>query len=370
MSSITADSFQAAQKAACECLWQGNALIQTADQEPTEHLYADGTTSRVFRLACEIESFCKMLDANKGKIPLVHSYLLLVTNGPYEHERLQTSTAHQLAWDFAHRLWLGVYNVLNTQSILTGRGWYEGVPGGFTLDRDRLDANWEPIRDRLRKVKPIDAGHFTRLVQIESARSARAYQDQGEKARVAAAMGVTGTEVKAQSPLFVVNHWRELAIGIDDQWRYWAKMPAPAADERFKKADACKLELPGKRWKTLLELLAESPSGNYCDMATLIRELGYLPPTSSLPRDARARQGHLERDLTSDLPQQIATSLNRLKDTVSDLARDLREQIKGPKGRDQKAALRVDGQAVRSGFVVGFLVPDDEGHLIFRHQLS
>jgi hypothetical protein len=78
----------------------------------------------------------------------------------------------------------------------------------------------------------------------------------------------------------------------------------------------------------------------------------------------------LERDLTSDLPRQIIPPLDHLKDDVKDLARKLRKQIGGTKGRDQKAALRIDGEWVRSGFVVGFLVPDDEGHLIFRHQLS
>jgi hypothetical protein len=173
-----------------------------------------------------------------------------------------------------------------------------------------------------------------------------------------------------QKSFFTVKHWRELAIGIDSHWRYWAKTPAPAVGEPFRKTDAHELELPGERWKTLLKLLAESPTGNCCDTSTLIREYGYLPPISSIPQDSRARPGSLEKELASSLRQQAAASLNRLKDAVSDLARELREQIKGPKGRDQRAALRVDGEVVRSGFVVGFLVPDDSGYLIFRHQLS
>ena len=177
-------------------------------------------------------------------------------------------------------------------------------------------------------------------------------------------------DAEPQEPYFTVKHWRELAIGIDGHWRYWAKTPAPAVGEEFKKTDAHELQLPGERWKAVLRLLAESPTGNCCDTSTLIRECGYLPPVSPIPRDGRMRPGSLEDDLTSDLRQQTSASLNRLKDAVSDLARELREQIEGPKGRDQKAALRVDGTAVRSGFVVGFLVPDDSGHLIFRHQLS
>jgi hypothetical protein len=176
-------------------------------------------------------------------------------------------------------------------------------------------------------------------------------------------------ETELPKPFFAVKHWSELAIGIDDHWRYWAITPAPAAGGKFKKTDACELKLPGERWKTLLKLLAESSSGNCCETTTLIQELGHLPPTSSLPRDSRARPGSLERELTSDLRQQAAAGLKPLRGNVGDLAQELRKQIAGPKGRE-KAALGVDGQAVRSGFVVGFLVPDDEGHLVFRHRLS
>lgn len=185
---------------------------------------------------------------------------------------------------------------------------------------------------------------------------------------VSSANDEAGSEPRG--PFFAVKHWRELAIGIDDHWRYWAKSPAPAAGEKFQKTEAHELELPGERWKTLLRLLAESPTGNCCETSALVLGYGYLPPNSSIPRDGRARPGSLEAEMTSDLRQQAAASLSRLKDAVSDLARELREQIEGPKGRDLKAALRVDGEVVRSGFVVGFLVPDDSGHLIFRRQLS
>jgi hypothetical protein len=408
LSTITADSFQAAQKMACECLWKGNALLRAADQEPTEHQHTDGTTSRAFRLACEIESFCKMLEAGKDHIPLVNVYHLLVTNGPYEHDGLCCSTAHGIAWAFAHRLWLGIYNVLNIASLASEQGWYEGVPGSFALERKRLDVNWEATRDRLRGRKPIDAQHFTRLVQIESARAAKIYLDGPAQPRsgpptrpqtsftneeATASVGdinitvnvpspevvvlasanvppaTNEAEAELRRPLFAVEHWSQLAIGIDGDWRYWALTPAPAAGETFKKADACELELPGERWKNLFELLAASPSGNCCGTATLIQELRYSPPTSSLQRDGRAWRGALVRDLTSDLPTQITPSLKLLKSTVRDLARDLRDQVDGPMGRG-KAALRIDGDMVRSGFVVGFLVPDNAGHLFFRHQLS
>ena len=107
----------------------------------------------------------------------------------------------------------------------------------------------------------------------------------------------------------------------------------------------------------MLKLLGESPSGNCCELAAAIRDLGYLPPTSNLPQDGRANRNNLQSGYTADLREQISASLGRLKDALSDLARELRQQVQGPKGRDQKAALRIDQQTVRSGFVVGFLGP-------------
>jgi hypothetical protein len=509
MADITLDSFQAAQKMACECLWKGNALLRAAEHEPTEQRYADGTTSQVFRLACEIESFCKMLEAGKDHIPLVHAYHLLVTNGPYNHDGLEYSTAHDLAWAFAHRLWLAVYNVLNVESLALGQGWYEGVPGGFALEQERLVASWEAIRNRLRELEPVDARHLTRLIQIESARAAKVSQDDkalhflegypgyidalerttkrvqdgdlrqavdvwyrypaeidmianelaakdnpelqmlGENRlqtllsesvilimSTAEKLGIDPTAIcesaricqrvcaefskwrdpfaktnlwpgciagnihrlpeheqqwvydaertlrrllskaerdlpqeSAQEPLLAVGRWSDLAIGIDGESRYWAILPVPAVGERFKKADAHELELVGDRWKRLLRLLADSPTGNCCDTATLMRELGYVPLASSLPRDGRARRENLEQELASDLPQRTDPSVRLLNNNLKDLRRELQQRVAGPKGRG-KAPLLVDGGLVRSGFVVGFLVPDAERHLLFQHHLS
>ena len=50
-------------------------------------------------------------------------------------------------------------------------------------------------------------------------------------------------------PLFAVEHWSQLAIGIDEKWRFWAITPAPATGEIFKKTEAAEIKLPGDRWK-------------------------------------------------------------------------------------------------------------------------
>lgn len=176
------------------------------------------------------------------------------------------------------------------------------------------------------------------------------------------------TAPEDHKPLFTVTHWSELTIGIDEHWRYWAKTPSVKTGENFKKQDAHEIQLPGDRWKTLLKLLAESESGNCCETASLIRELGHLSPPSSLPRDTRARPGSIDSNIKSELPQQKSTPLKQLKDALKDLARKLRECVKGPKGRNQKAALRVVGEKAQSGFNVGFLIPDQDNHLFFRKR--
>ena len=180
MSSITADDFQAAREAACKCLWQGNALIRTATEEPDEYkgpkmrrrsrTRGSGSSVPVVRLPAEIVSFCNMLDANRYKINAVEPDLLAVSGGLYEHERLVESTAHRLAWSFAHHLWLAIYLAVNEEEFHDG-----GTD--FQIDRERLDSRREPIRDKLRLVKPIDAHRYSRLIQIESAKAKAAAVD-------------------------------------------------------------------------------------------------------------------------------------------------------------------------------------------------
>jgi len=105
-----------------------------------------------------------MLDANRYKINTVEQYLLAATAGPYEHDGFVKPTAHHLAWGFAHHLWLGIYLAVNEEEFHDGGS-------DFQIDRERLDTRWEPIRDKLRLVKPIDVHRFSSIIQIESAKA-------------------------------------------------------------------------------------------------------------------------------------------------------------------------------------------------------
>ena len=124
----------------------------------------------VITLPSKIISFCDLLTAHRGKIQRVEKYLLRIAGDPVEHDGIISTTAHSLAWSFAHRLWLASFNVLCEQAAIEGE-WYEGGDD-FHLDRDRLLANWKKIQLRLRTMKPIDDRRFCQVVRIESAKAA------------------------------------------------------------------------------------------------------------------------------------------------------------------------------------------------------
>jgi hypothetical protein len=236
------------------------------------------------------------------------------------------------------------------------------VPGEVYLERLRL----VPSRDKV-PTGTQPSAQATAIASVGDINVTVVVPTPAQSSQEAQQSSPTGA---VSEPLFSVAQWSDLAIGIDDHWRYWAVTPVPAVGERFKKTDAHELKLPGDRWLKLLQLLGAASSGNLCGVQELMTAFGYLPPPSTVPRDSRARPGCIEAEVRAELSSQIRGDLRRLKDAVSDLSRELREQIDGPKGRNRQAALRVDGDIVRSGFVVGFLVPDDHGHLIFRHQTS
>lgn len=201
---VTPEDFEAAADIACQCLWKGNGLIHRAIEEPLEYDKSHGETIPEFRLASGIVAFCNILDAGKDRIPLIHTYLLRIADEPQLHDGLVAPTAHHLAWRFAHRIWLSVHNVLTEQTILLNpKDWYDGGPG-FQLDRGRLDANWETVRDRLREIEPIDARLTGAAIVIESAKAAAA-GSAGERA-------VTESPGAPKSYLF---GWKQILDALD-----------------------------------------------------------------------------------------------------------------------------------------------------------
>ena len=161
-----------------------------------------------------------------------------------------------------------------------------------------------------------------------------------------------------------VERWSELAIGVDAQRQYWAITPPPEIGAIFKKSQAMELSLPGDRWKKVLSALAESPEIDSIRRDELIVRLGYLPPPSQLEREVRAMPGAVESAQIDSLQVRQKAALNRLKDTLSDLRRELLKVAEGPTERGRHC-LRAAGEWIHSGFVVRYLMYDESNRLIF-----
>lgn len=170
-------------------------------------------------------------------------------------------------------------------------------------------------------------------------------------------------------PLLTVSDWSELAIGVDEKHKLWAVTPVPSVGSRFPKRQAIQLPLGGRRWRKLLELLAESTTGNQADAYAFAAALDILPPSPSLPREPRAEAAALRRGYTENLSMQTPPWKRKLKNTLSDLGRKLRQRVAGPTGQGNLALL-VDEESVRSGFVVRYLLRDANGHLTFGSPMA
>jgi hypothetical protein len=166
-------------------------------------------------------------------------------------------------------------------------------------------------------------------------------------------------------PLLAVERWSDLAIGIDEDWKYWALTPAPEIGEPFPKARAVELILPGERWKSLLKLATDSQDGRTISKMALAREFKYLDGESTLVGDSRARPGAVEEGQTvgSGLST-INKALERLRDAVSDLRREVRAVVRGPEEKPP-SVLAWSDKLIHTGFTVAVLVADESRHLHF-----
>ncbi len=61
--------------------------------------------------------------------------------------------------------------------------------------------------------------------------------------------GNDGEEVPQKVYFFTVEKWSDLAIGIDEAWKYWAITPAPQPGQQFPMGKAKELPLNGKQWR-------------------------------------------------------------------------------------------------------------------------
>jgi len=86
------------------------------------------------------------------------------------------------------------------------------------------------------------------------------------------------TAVASTSPYSTVqvDHWSNLAIGFDGEWRIFAFVPCPDRGGYVSISNAIPLNLPGDRWRNPLELLAQSEDGRTARIQDLVMKLGYV----------------------------------------------------------------------------------------------
>lgn len=170
---------------------------------------------------------------------------------------------------------------------------------------------------------------------------------------------------KSKTPvLLTVARWSDLAIGIDENWRYWALTPAPQHGTQFQQSRAIELALVGERWKALLMAFAASETGNRVKRADLLQSLGYFSPGPASEQDRRARPGAIEEAQIEGMLIRMNVANKRLTTTLGDLRRELGKLVQGPSGRSS-ICLQVNGDRVESGFVVRPLLRDEAGKLNF-----
>ena len=187
-----------------------------------------------------------------------------------------------------------------------------------------------------------------------------------------AAAGTSGEEnanAEVKEPLIRVTDWLAVAVGISERGEYWVLSPPPATGHVFPKSKASRLPMSGRRWQKLIGLLAASPTGNRADAFSVAATLELVPPGTSQLGDSRARPGAVQdgRNDEDDLSLGGPPWRSELREALADLARKFRQYVAGPTGRG-KAVLSIEGDYVMSGFVVRYLLQDENRHLLFGNK--
>ena len=157
-----------------------------------------------------------------------------------------------------------------------------------------------------------------------------------------------------QKPKLEIDQWKQLGIGIDEDWTYWAVTPCPKPGDVFPKESAVKLELPGRRWEELLDLLATSENGNTARKVEVLRKFGYL------------RGGKISREHVEDAKmKELKTQPKLLRTAMADLGRGVTWPDLGQESRQDPASECCIAGLVQAGFVVRYLVRDKDGKLRF-----
>jgi len=186
----------------------------------------------------------------------------------------------------------------------------------------------------------------------------------GEKPAAGAEAKSEGTG-EHNEPRITVKRWRDLAIGIDDKGRYLAVTPPPECGAVFPKEDSVELDLRGRRWKNLLDLLAQSEHGDAAEKVDVMMALGYLK------RGEIAENATLE-ELKDDAGKMklLKTASDRLTTAIADPGREIRRQVKAPTAKGEVVLSVAEGKVVQAAFVTRYLIQGSDGKLRFGKRRS
>jgi hypothetical protein len=172
--------------------------------------------------------------------------------------------------------------------------------------------------------------------------------------------GGGGGDASAPGPVLTVSKWEELGIGIDADGKYLAITPTPELGAVFPREKAVTLDLPGKQWESLLDLLARSKNGDTADKQDVMLAFGYLEKGMGNPEDFE------ELRLDQQKMRTVKAASGRLAAAVRDLGRKLRAKVNVNEKSSNNSVLSVKEQGlVRAHFVVRHLVRDGNGKLVF-----
>jgi hypothetical protein len=163
----------------------------------------------------------------------------------------------------------------------------------------------------------------------------------------------------AGKPVLTIDHWECLGIGIDEDGAYLAVDSRPKYGDVLPKRKAVELALPGKQWRSLLDLLAKSTNGDTAKKVGVMDAFGY-----AIAGDTRANM--LEGlDGDSLWMREIKQNGKRLTAAISNLSRRLRNRIAVENPGSTKALSVAKPEIVQAGFVVRYLLRDRDGKLRF-----
>jgi len=208
-----------------------------------------------------------------------------------------------------------------------------------------------------------DGRHFCMLSRdvLSCSRSAIVALHSGELKGLGAARYKTFRSAESEQAVKLeVPRWSDLAIGIDEDGGYLAVSPVPDNGAVFPKEKSVRLDLPGDRWKRLLQALSTSEDGKTVPKKDLLVSFGHV---GEIPKEKDLAELRNDRGSL----QQIKKSVNKLAGAIGDLNRELRKQVhaRDDKRRANPPMSASDSEVVCANFTTRHLLRDRNGKLQF-----